>query len=206
MILTTSRTTGAYLTFATCLALVACSDAVDEAPTPSTTDTSTASTSDPAVTTSTPSADGSVTTTAPPDQSAEEHDQADIKETLELYTGAMTAAFNGEASIEEIYPYTKGTAREQWTTEVMAAEAQGYTFSGETQLEVLEVSVDGDSATVLACADVSTVEAIDENGDSIIAEDRLDRTLNDFVLVRDDSAAVGWYVVEDTNRSEPCDG
>src|SRR5690606_23088318 len=115
-------------------------------------------------------------------------------------------AFNGDASVEGIYPFARDTAREQWVTEVMAAQAQGVTSTGLTELEVLEVTVDGDTAEAVACADVSAVEAVDEDGDSVIDEDRVDRTLQDFVLERDDSAEVGWYVVEDTSRNEPCDG
>ena len=137
---------------------------------------------------------------------AEEQDEADIEETLQLYTRALDDAFNGDASAEGIYPFARGTAREQWVTEVMAAQAQGVTSTGLTELEVLEVTVDGETAEAVACADVSAVEAVDEDGDSVIAEDRVDRTLQDFVLERDDSAEVGWYVVEDTSRNEPCDG
>lgn len=61
-------------------------------------------------------------------------------------------------------------------------------------------------AEAVACRDVTDVEGVDENGDSIIAEGRLDRSLQDFVLERDDSAEVGWYVVSDVSRNEPCDG
>jgi hypothetical protein len=161
--------------------------------------------SEPAATTEVP-ADNAETTTASPELSVEEQEQADIEETLQLYTRALDDAFNGDASVEGIYPFARGTAREQWVTEVMASEAQGITSSGLTDLEVLEVSVEGDTAEALACADVSDVEAVDEGGESIIAEDRLDRTLQDFVLERDDSAELGWYVVEDTSRNEPCDG
>lgn len=145
-------------------------------------------------------------TTAPPELSAEEQDRADIAETLQLYTRVLDEAFNGDASVEALYPFARDTAREQWVTEVMAAEAQGITSTGVTDLEVLEVSVNGDSAEAVACADVSAVEAVDENGDSIIAEDRLERTIQDYVLERDDSAELGWYVVDDTNRNEPCEG
>ncbi|MGB3860077.1 MAG: hypothetical protein WA912_12575 [Ornithinimicrobium sp.] len=145
-------------------------------------------------------------TTAPPELSAEEQDRADIAETLQLYTRVLDEAFNGDASVEAFYPFARDTAREQWVTEVMAAEAQGITSTGVTDLEVLEVSVNGDSAEAVACADVSAVEAVDENGDSIIAEDRLERTIQDYVLERDDSAELGWYVVDDTNRNEPCEG
>lgn len=151
-------------------------------------------------------ADNTDTKTAPPELSAEEQDRADIAETLQLYTRALDEAFNGDASVEAFYPFARDTAREQWVTEVMAAEAQGITSTGVTDLEVLEVSVNGDSAEAVACADVSAVEGVDENGDSIIAEDRLERTIQDYVLERDDSAELGWYVVDDTNRNEPCEG
>ena len=73
-------------------------------------------------------------------------------------------------------------------------------------VEALEVTVGGETAEAVACLDVSAVQAVDEDGNSVITEDRLDRTLQDYVLERDDSAQLGWFVVEDTNRNEPCDG
>ncbi|MDQ3359961.1 MAG: hypothetical protein M3520_14305, partial [Actinomycetota bacterium] len=163
-------------------------------------------TTETAPTTEAPADDDTETTTAPPLMSAEEQDEAHVEETLQLYTRALNDAFNGDASVEGIYPFSRDTAREKWVTEVMAAEAQGITFSGLMELDVIEVSVDGDTAEAVACLDVSAVEAVDENGDSIIAEDRLDETLQDYVMERDDSAELGWYIVEDTNRNEPCEG
>ncbi|MGD8200929.1 hypothetical protein ACQE98_09720 [Ornithinimicrobium sp. W1679] len=151
--------------------------------------------------------EAAVTSSSPaPTLSAQEQDEADIEDTLQAYNTALGHAVVGEGSVEGIYPYSRDTAREQWVTQVMANEAQGITFSGSSTLNVLEVSIDGDTAEAVACADVSGVEAVDSNGDSYITEDRLDQTLNDFVLERDDSAELGWYVVEDTNRNEPCEG
>lgn len=158
----------------------------------------------PASRTEAPSTDDATGTTSPPTLSAEEQDQADIEETLLMYTRALNEALIGEASVEEIYPLSRDTAREQWITEVMAAQAQGVSFSGSMQVDVLEVSVDGGTATATACLDVSAVEAVDRDGGSVLAENRLDRTVQDYVLERDGSAQLGWYIVDDTNRNEPC--
>ncbi len=133
-----------------------------------------------------PSTEAAVTSSSAPTLSAREQDEADVEETLLRYTRALNDSFNGDASVEDIYPCSRDTAREQCVTEVMAAEAQGITFSGLTKLEDLEVSVDGDTAEAVACADVSAVEAVDQNGDSILAEDRRGQTLKDYVLERDD--------------------
>lgn len=188
------------------LALAGCtSDPVDESPAPVAPTTESSSTPDPASTTEAP-ADDAKTSTAAPELSAEERDQVEIEETLRLYTRALDDAFNGDASVEGIYPFSRDTAREQWVTEVMASEAQGITSSGLTELEVLEVTVSGDSAQALVCADVSDVEAVDANGESIIAEERVEQTLQDFLLERNESAERGWYIVDDTSRNEPCDG
>lgn len=199
-----TRSLAVGMTVAAVLTLPACSGDAE------TQDATTPTTMDPSVsevtTTTTAPVDNTQTTTAEPDLSAEEQDRADIEETLQLYTAALDAAFNGEASVETIYPFSRETARDQWVTEVMAAEAQGHTSTGMTDLRVVEVSIGGAVAEAVACADVSAVEAVDENGESLISEDRLDRTLQDFVLERDDSAELGWYVVDDTNRNEPCDG
>lgn len=173
-----------------------------------TTDTEPTLAAEPTTTTSEPTtvepADDSETETSA-ELSPEQQDQANIEQTLQLYTRTLDEAFNGDESIEGIYPYSRDTAREQWVTQVMADEAQGITSSGLTELELLDIDVNENTAEVRACADVSAVEVFDENGDSYLAEDRLDRTLKDFVLERDDSAELGWYVVDDTNRNEPCD-
>lgn len=159
---------------------------------------------EPSTSTAAPSTEDEETTTSEPTLSPGEQDKADIEETLTLFTRALDEAYNGSASIEGIYPYSRDNARDKWITEVMAAEAQGLSVTGTTTLEVLEVSVNGDTAEVLACLDVSELQVADKDGNSI-TEGRLDRTLNDFVLERDASAELGWYVVEDSNRNEPCE-
>ncbi|MFB9732812.1 hypothetical protein [Ornithinimicrobium kibberense] len=196
---------GAVLGLAAVLVLNGCSDELPEEADPvpaATTETPSPSESDP--TTEAP-VDDAETTSAPPELSVEE-DEADIEETLQLYTVALSDAFNGDGSIEGIYPFSRDAAREKWVTEVMAAKAQELNFSGTMDVEALEVTVGGETAEAVACLDVSAVQAVDADGNSVITEDRLDRTLQDYVLERDDSAQLGWYVVEDTNRNEPCDG
>lgn len=189
------------------LALVGCTtDPASESPVSAPTTTAAPSTSEPVATTEAPSDDDEQTTTAEPELSPEQQDEADIEETLVLYTRALDDAFNGDESIEEIYPFSRDAAREKWVTQVMADHARGLTSTGLTELEVLEVSVTDDSAEVTACADVTDVDVMDENGDSIVPETRLDQTIKEFVLERDDSAQVGWYIVEDKNLNEPCDG
>jgi hypothetical protein len=187
------------------LSLSGCAGAPDDKSTTPTPTTAAPLTSDPARTTKAP-ADDVQSSTAPPEFSAEEQDQADIEETLLAYSNALDQARIGEDSIEGIYPFSRDTAREQWVTQLMAYQAQGITLTGMSELQVLKISVDEGTAEATACVDVSQVDAVDANGDSVISDERLDRTLKDFLLERDDAAEVGWYVVEDTNRNEPCDG
>ncbi|WP_299520131.1 hypothetical protein [uncultured Serinicoccus sp.] len=195
----------ASLVAAGMLTLTGCSDAPGDGSTTPAPTPAAPTTSEPDPTTGAP-ADDVQTTTAPPELLAEEQDQADVEETLLAYSDALDRARIGEDSIEGIYPFSRDTAREQWVTQLMAYEAQGITLTGMSKLQVLEISVDGGTAEATACVDVSQVNAVDAKGDSVISEERLDRTLKDFLLERDDSAEVGWYVVEDTNRNEPCDG
>lgn len=202
-----SRTSTAAVALVAALALTGCNGTTDEPdPTLGTAPTTATPEPDTATATTEPPDDDTETTTAPPELSAEEQDQADIEETLHLYVSALDDARTGEASIEEIYPYSRDTAREKWVTQVMAYEAQGITIEGNVDLEVVDISVEDDFAEVIACADVSGTDALDENGESIVPADRLDRTLNDFTLERDGSAELGWYVTDDVNRNEPCDG
>lgn len=160
-------------------------------------------TAEPVETTEAP-ADDAETTTAPTELSAEEQDQADIEETLLAFDDALVQALTGQESIEGIYPYSRDTARDQWVTQVMAHDVQGATFSGVTEIEVLETSIEGDTAEAVACRDVSDLEAVDSDGQSIINDQRLDQSLQDFLLERDASAEFGWYVVSDVSRDEPC--
>lgn len=203
--MSSTRVRLASLVAAGVLSLSGCADGLDDERTTPAPTTVAPSPPEPGPTSEEP-ADDVQTTTAPPELSAEEQDQADIVETLLAYGHALDRARIGEDSIEGIYPFSRDTAREQWVTQLMAYEAQGITLTGMSELQVLEISVDGGTAEAKACVDVSQVDAVDANGDSVISEERLDRTLKDFVLERDDSAEVGWYVVEDTNRNEPCDG
>jgi hypothetical protein len=195
---------GGLLLIAPAFAAGCSSDTDDRTTAPATTTAEAPATSSPVPTTD-GQGDDAETTTAQPELSAAEQDEADVKETLQRYNRALDDAFNGDASVEAIYPFSRDTAREQWVTQVMASQAQGTSSTGLTELQMIEIDVDGDTAEVTACADVSDVEVVDETGDSVVAEDRLDRSLQEFVLERDGSAEVGWYVVEDTNRNEPCD-
>ncbi|MBA2696507.1 MAG: hypothetical protein H0U62_11875 [Actinobacteria bacterium] len=105
--------------------------------------------------------------------SREEQDEADATDTLQAYKEALDAAYRGEESIEAIYPWAIGTAREQWVTQYLFEREQGWTSTGSTSTEVTDVDIDGDRASVVACVDVSQVEVVDENGESVIAADRL---------------------------------
>ncbi|MFK5634208.1 hypothetical protein [Ornithinimicrobium sp. LYQ103] len=153
-----------------------------------------------------PTADEAVRSSTAPTLSAQEQDEVDITATLEDYTAALDEAKNGEASIEGIYPYATGTAREQWITQVMSYEAQGLTLSGETSLEVVGIVLDDDNAEVVACVDLSQTDAVDEDGESILPADHLKVTLVEYVLLRSEGAETGWLVTEHVNQSEPCDG
>lgn len=203
--MSSTRVRLASLVAAGMLTLTGCSDGPGDSSTTPAPSTAAPTTAEPVATTEAP-VDDAETASAPPELSAEEQDEADIEETLQLYTVALSDAFNGDASIEGIYPFSRDAAREKWVTEVMAAKAQELNFSGTMDVEALEVTVGGETAEAVACLDVSAVQAVDADGNSVITEDRLDRTLQDYVLERDDSAQLGWYVVEDTNRNEPCDG
>jgi hypothetical protein len=168
--------------------------------------TTAAPTTSETVATSSPTVDEAVRSSIAPTMSAQEQDEVDITTTLEDYTAALDSAKNGESSIEVIYPYASGTAREQWVTQVMAYDAQGLTLTGETSLEVVDIEIDDDAAEVVACIDVSNTDAVDQNGQSVVPEDLPDRTLVHFVLERGDWAEHGWAVTEDNNRDEPCTG
>lgn len=203
--MSSSRVRLASVVAAGMLSLTGCGDGADDGNTTPTTTTASPSTSEPAATTEAPT-DDAETTTEPLERSAEEQDQADIEETLLAFDEALVEALTGQESIEGIYPYSRDTARDQWVTQVMAYDAQGVTFSGVTDMEVLAISIEGGSAEAVGCRDVSALEAVNSDGESVITDGRLDQSLQDFLLERDASAELGWYVVSDVSRNQPCDG
>lgn len=166
-------------------------------PTPSTSSASPSSSSTAETTTSTPT---------PTSVSAAEQEEADVIATVEGYRDALGAATRGEDSIEAIYPWATGTARDQWVTQYLLYRERGWTITGEAMVEIFEVDIEGEQASIVACSDVSDVEALDEEGESVLSDDRLNQTLVDYVLKRSESAEFGWVVVEDVNRDEPCEG
>lgn len=99
-----------------------------------------------------------------------------------------------------------------------ARRLAGVRTTGDTEVASLTVqSVELDAADsyptvrLLACLDVSKVTAVDANGESVIAADRLDRTRSEVVLqdvppgaFPDDPNRAGWYVSELVQRGEPC--
>lgn len=183
------------------LATAACTGGEDEPeptiPTPSPSAGSPSPSSTTETTTSTPT---------PTSVSAAEQEEADVIATLEGYREALGAATRGEDSIEAIYPWAIGAAREQWVTQYLLYRERGWTITGEAMVDIVEVDIEGEHASIVACSDVADVEALDEEGESVIADDRLDQTLVDYVLKRSDPAKFGWVVVEDVNRDEPCEG
>jgi hypothetical protein len=58
-----------------------------------------------------------------------------------------------------------------------------------------------------ACIDVSGVDVVDGNGNSLVSPERVDRTRSTVTLYRLEATAerpAGWYITEATSRAEPC--
>lgn len=198
----TTRTGRLLATVALLAALTGCDGGPSGETTTPGTSTAPTATAEPAPATT----EAAPTTSAPPTLSAAEQDQADVEATVLAYMAALNGVFQG-ADIEEIYPWSRGVAREQWVTQTLAYREQGLVLAGETPVEVREVEVNGDHADVLACVDYSGTTVTDADGQDITPERASGgELLADFVLEREDSAEHGWVVVDDVSRSEPCDG
>ncbi|OLT43947.1 hypothetical protein BJF86_13390 [Serinicoccus sp. CNJ-927] len=153
-----------------------------------------------------PSTSETAATSETPTLSPAQQDRSDVEATVLAYAEALSQAYAG-GDIEGIYPWSRDVARDQWTTQIMAEREQGLTISGLTDVEVREVAVDGDQADVLACVDYSEITVSDAEGQDITPDRETgDLILNDYVLERYDDGEHGWIVVDDTSRSEPCDG
>ena len=170
------------------------------------TTTEAAPTTEVATTTVPPATTEAAATSEPPVLSPAEQDQADIEATVVAYLAALDAAYGG-AEVEGIYPWSRDTARDKWTTQVMAYREQGLTIEGERQIvDGLDIEVNEDQADVIACLDYSDIVVTDGEGeDATPARDEGQELLSDLVLERAESAEHGWVVVNDTHRNEPCD-
>jgi hypothetical protein len=102
---------------------------------------------------------------------------------------------------------------------IEAREFAGARVTGQTQvasLVVESVQLPTDPAEypevrLLACLDVTAVEAVDANGNSLVAPDRLDRIASRVLLQKFEPGDFaqhpdrsGWFVAEVEQRGEPC--
>lgn len=159
-----------------------------------------------ALPTATETTDASPSTTAPASLSPEEQDEADATAALEAYLQVLNGIGKREEPIKALNEVAIGTAREQWITQHLYYREQGWTQVGDPVDSVAALDVGGDDAQITVCSDVSEVDVVDEAGESVITDDRLDQTLNAYVLERSEPAEHGWVVVDDTNLERPCDG
>lgn len=202
-----SRTTTAAVALVAALALTGCNGTTDEPdPTLGTDPAPTTSESDTATATPEPPADDTETTTAPPELSAEEQDEASITETVEGYfEDVFMAVSSGEAELSEINAWVVPPARDQEIARIQGYRAEGRTVVGTQEVEMLDVALDGDQATVESCVDVAGVDVLDESGESVVG-DGPTRTLMDLVLVRSDERSVtGWQISEILTQGELCE-
>lgn len=102
---------------------------------------------------------------------------------------------------------------------IEARDFAGAQVTGDTAIASLiveSVQLPADAAEypevrLLACLDVSEVQAVDANGTSLVSPDRLDRIASRVLLQKfapgdfaQDPDRSGWFVVEVEQRGEPC--
>lgn len=154
---------------------------------------------------------GTTPTTEPPDDttedptlSPEEQDEADATAALEDYLAVLDALRRGEGEIEDLNDVAVGTARDQWLTEMTAYRERGWTAVGGPTRDILSVAVENDEAVAEVCTDVSDVDVVNEEGESVVAPGRPGVTVNEYVLERNEETEQGWIVSDDTNQGESC--
>jgi hypothetical protein len=102
---------------------------------------------------------------------------------------------------------------------IEAREFAGAQVTGDTEIASLVVEsvqlptdpTEYPEVRLLACLDVSGVEAVDANGTSLVSPDRLDRIASRVLLQKfelgdfaQDPDRSGWFVAEVEQRGEPC--
>lgn len=202
------KATATAAMLAAALVLSACGgDNGDEAPT----------TLDPApTTTAAPPPDDTTATTEPPDDttatteeptlSPEEQDEAAVVDTVDGYfEDVLLAVIAGDSELSSINAWVIPPARDQEINRIQGFTRDGLTVVGTQEVEVLDVEVDRDQATVSSCVDVSDLDVVNDDGESVVGDGPV-RTLMDVVLTRsDERSETGWQISEISSQGELCD-
>ena len=155
---------------------------------------------------------GCMPTTAPPAEptpafSSEAEAVAAAEETYRAYVDALNRVdLSDPATFEDVYAWTTGDANAGAREAFSEMYADGLTVDGPTEIAALGPSaIQPDSANSIdidVCLDVSEVTLVDEDGRSVVAEDRRDVQSMLVTMEAEADSPTGLLIAEISGRNE----
>lgn len=152
---------------------------------------------------------GPVVTDDAPTTGAFSGEDAQIEASVLLLHQVLDEVVQGsadEASLDFVM-VPDGPGRDFWAQTIADYNERGLTQTGDRQVEVLNITESGDGVKIVdLCLDVSDIDIVDENGDSVVQEGRPDRLLHHHVMQRSRGAdgSTGWLVFDYIPTEDPC--
>lgn len=143
-------------------------------------------------------------TSEPPETTEPATDEEAAAEAATLFTDVLDSIARNEVSHEELRNVALGEVHDRWQAQMRHYREQGWTATGTTSLAIEGVEIEGDTARIVACYDVSDFDVVDTNGDSIIREGRPDLSPTLFTVERNEAVPLGWIVIERDEGGPGC--
>lgn len=105
---------------------------------------------------------------------------------------------NPKANLDQLSTVARGKAADNWRRILLNDRSAAHRQTGTTKLSLLsaKVGTSDQQWVVTMCLDVSDVDILDRNGQSIVAKNRPDR-VRDVLTVDQDTTSSQWYVAQD---------
>ena len=156
----------------------------------------------PSATTSAPS---TATTPTPSSTSLSpaEKDAKDAAQTITRFWAVLDElASDPKRSLDSLAAVSRDQAIAQWRSNLTTYRRNGWKQVGDsTVLSAEAKAVGGQSFAVKACIDVSKANVVDRAGKSVVAAGRQDRMQYTYKVLK---APVGFFVIEDKLKGQPC--
>lgn len=136
-------------------------------------------------------------------------EDAEVVASVELLHQVLDEVVQGtadEASLDFVM-VPDGPGRDFWAQTVADYQQRGIVQTGSRQVTVLNIAESADGVRIVdLCLDVSDIDMLDENGQSVVQEGRPDRLLHHHVMqrVRGADGGQGWLVFDYIPTEDPC--
>lgn len=141
-----------------------------------------------------------------PTFAGEEEAFAAAEATYRAYVDALNAVdLSDPETFEDVYAWTTGELNASDRRGLSEYHASATTVTGESHVDLLEAeSVNSNDSEVLlfACLNVSGVQVLDRNGNSLVDPDRTDVQRLRVNLSKDEGSPTGWLIESIGPREE----